>query len=135
MAWTFENVVNMARDPVVQVSIAGVAIVLFLSLVFAAAFLIPSGTPSGPLATVGAYARFAYACFFKPHSGDDTGSQQDALESFYKAQANAYDATRTRLLHGREDMLNLVASHMLQRNFGNNKPIWVDVCKISILNE
>ena len=36
---------------------------------------------------LGTYARFFYASFLKPHTGDgaDTG-QQAALESFYKAQ-------------------------------------------------
>jgi betaine lipid synthase len=32
------------------------------------------------------YARFFYASFLKPHTGDHTGTQQDALESFYQAQ-------------------------------------------------
>lgn len=57
-------------------------------------------------------SRFAYACFLKPHSGDGSGSQQDALESFYKSQASVYDATRTKLLQGREDMLALVGSSL-----------------------
>jgi betaine lipid synthase len=120
------DIASWSRDPLVQVSLAGVAIVLFLTAVFAAAYLDTNKT-SGPLAMVAAYGRFAYACFFKPHTGDDTGSQQDALESFYKAQASAYDATRARLLHGREDMLSLVASHLQQRDFGSSKPVWVDV--------
>ena len=52
---------------------------------------------------------FFYSSFLKPHQGDSKGNQQDALESFYKKQAGAYDATRKVLLRGREDMLALVA--------------------------
>jgi betaine lipid synthase len=118
--------VSLVREPLVQVGLVGVALLAFLTTIFAAAFLDPRKY-SGPLVTVGAYARFVYACFFKPHAGDDSGSQQDALESFYKAQADAYDATRARLLHGREDLLSLVASQLKERDFGNKKPVWVDV--------
>ncbi|CAK1359924.1 unnamed protein product [Cercospora beticola] len=74
--------------------------------------------------------KFAYSCFFKPHSGDGTGKQQDALESFYKSQAEIYDATRSRLLQGREDMLALVAAQVIyRRDIGQTsaKPIWVDI--------
>jgi betaine lipid synthase len=122
----FPEFFSIVREPLVQVGLVGIALLAFLALIFSAAFLDPRKY-SGPLVTLGAYARFAYACFFKPHTGDDTGSQQDALESFYKAQADAYDATRARLLHGREDLLSLVASQLIQRNFGSKRPIWVDV--------
>ena len=60
--------------------------------------------------TIRSYLRFAYASFFKPHTSDGKGDQQDALESFYKCQADAYDTTRSALLRGREDMLRLVAA-------------------------
>lgn len=75
---------------------------------------------------------FAYSCFIKPHQGDSKGNQQDALESFYKKQAGAYDATRKVLLRGREDMLNMVAAQLQSSTqnvtTGNkNKRIWVDV--------
>jgi hypothetical protein len=120
------DLVQISTDPLIQVGVVGVLVLLFLLLVFSAAFLDPSRY-SGPLVTVGAYVRFFYACFFKPHTGDDSGNQQDALESFYKAQAGAYDHTRRRLLRGREDMLCLVASQLKNRDFGKNKPIWVDV--------
>lgn len=76
------------------------------------------------------YAKFAYSCFFKPHSGDKTGKQQDALESFYSSQAGIYDATRSKLLDGRETMLGLVAAQLkFQIGSGQlkHKPIWVDV--------
>ena len=35
------------------------------------------------------YGTFIYSCFLKPHSGDGTGNQQDALESFYSTQVCA----------------------------------------------
>ena len=41
-----------------------------------------------------------------------------------------YDATRKRLLRGREDMLGLVAAQMKYREeakTSKEKPIWVDV--------
>ncbi|GAB7363065.1 hypothetical protein MBLNU230_g3357t2 [Neophaeotheca triangularis] len=76
------------------------------------------------------YGRFIYACFLKPHNGDDSGSQQDALESFYKAQASVYDATRVRLLQGRENMLAIAAAQLNHRRSSwrnARKPIWVDI--------
>lgn len=79
---------------------------------------------------VEAYFRFIWGCFVKPHTGDRNGSQQDALESFYKQQASVYDATRAKLLHGRNDMLGLAAAQLQQKaNAGlyPRKPIWIDV--------
>lgn len=74
---------------------------------------------------------FSYSCFLKPLNGDENGTQQDSLESFYKSQAGIYDRTRGILLRGREDMLALLASQLLTRSEikkGNAvKPIWVDV--------
>ncbi|KAK2046839.1 hypothetical protein LZ31DRAFT_178004 [Colletotrichum somersetense] len=74
---------------------------------------------------------FFYSCFIQPHSGDKKGNQQDALESFYKKQAGAYDATRKVLLQGREDMLALVAAQLKANGRSNKggmaKRIWVDV--------
>lgn len=74
---------------------------------------------------------FFYSCFIKPHNGDK-GNQQDALESFYKKQAGAYDATRKVLLQGREDMLALVAAQLKAKGpkKGNKaKRVWVDVSR------
>lgn len=78
---------------------------------------------------------FAYSCFLKPHEGDGKGTQQDALESFYKKQAGIYDSTRSALLKGREDMLALVAAQLrakAQKRSGPHKEkrakrVWVDV--------
>ncbi|WYZ44274.1 hypothetical protein EsH8_VII_000710 [Colletotrichum jinshuiense] len=73
---------------------------------------------------------FFYSCFIKPHNGDKKGNQQDALESFYKKQAGAYDATRKVLLQGREDMLALVAAQLKAKSPKKGdkaKRIWVDV--------
>ncbi|GAW27154.1 putative 3-amino-3-carboxypropyl transferase protein [Rosellinia necatrix] len=73
---------------------------------------------------------FFYSCFIKPHKGDSKGNQQDALESFYKSQAGAYDATRKGLLKGREDMLALAAAQLQLRIKpvdSNAKNIWVDI--------
>lgn len=77
------------------------------------------------------FCLFFYASFLKPHTGDGHGyEQQDALESFYKSQASVYDATRKRLLRGREDMLAMVAAQLAHRtklDSSSTKPIWVDV--------
>lgn len=78
---------------------------------------------------------FAYSCFLKPHEGDGKGTQQDALESFYKTQAGIYDSTRRALLKGREDMLALVAAQLkahaekgdTQKGGKKMKRVWVDV--------
>ncbi|KAF1986977.1 hypothetical protein K402DRAFT_354389 [Aulographum hederae CBS 113979] len=117
------------HDPMAHVSLVCAALVVFLAAVFVLAFVdVPRILKSSE--TVNAYARFFYACMLKPHTGDGSGSQQDALESFYKAQAAVYDATRSRLLKGREDMLGLVAAqlkHRLKENKGTRKPIWVDI--------
>ena len=42
--------------------------------------------------TLATYARFFYASFLKPHTGDGAATgQQAALESFYKAQVCMFD--------------------------------------------
>jgi betaine lipid synthase len=122
---TFQ-VLSLARDPVTRIGIACGVLILFVDVIFAAASA-SSSKYTNPFKSLGAYARFVYACFLKPHTGDGSGSQQDALESFYKAQATSYDVSRARLLHGREDLLGIVASQLKQKDFGPKKPIWVDV--------
>lgn len=80
------------------------------------------------------FVLFFYSSFVKPHQGDAKGTQQDALESFYKTQAGAYDKTRKILLRGREDMLALVAAQLEAKakfapppKGSTPKRIWVDV--------
>ncbi|KAI1825653.1 hypothetical protein F4861DRAFT_187630 [Xylaria intraflava] len=74
---------------------------------------------------------FFYSCFLKPHQGDSKGNQQDALESFYKSQAGAYDVTRKGLLKGREDMLALAAAQLTLKaksiESPSSKRTWVDI--------
>ncbi|KAJ5143761.1 Protein of unknown function DUF3419 [Penicillium bovifimosum] len=76
------------------------------------------------------YLRFIWASFIKPHD-KKAGGQQDALESFYRTQAAIYDATRRRLLCGREDMLGLVAAQLKykvdNKEVKVGKAVWVDV--------
>ncbi|KLU88051.1 hypothetical protein MAPG_07038 [Magnaporthiopsis poae ATCC 64411] len=86
---------------------------------------------------VRAFLLFFYSCFVKPHQAGDKGTQQDALESFYKKQADVYDVTRKLLLRGREDMLALAAAQLNHKaarpqpskGKGRNpeKRIWVDI--------
>ncbi|KAF1947741.1 betaine lipid synthase [Clathrospora elynae] len=116
------------RDPLHQLTITLCIIGLFLAAVFVLAFR-PKRKGQAP-STLEAYLKFIYGCFLKPHTGDGTGSQQDALESFYKAQADVYDATRLRLLQGREDMLGLVAAqlkHRVEAGLISQRPVWVDM--------
>ncbi len=122
--------IQFATDPREKVALVGLVVFLFLAAVFVVAFVEHDKQFQLVLPdTLRAYLSFAYNCFLKPHTGDNNGSQQDALESFYKAQAHAYDTTRTRLLRGREDMLGLVASQLKQKKFVR-KPVWVDVCSV-----
>lgn len=56
-------------------------------------------------------------------------------ESFYKAQADVYDATRLKLLRGREDMLGLVAAqlkHRAEAGLISQRPVWVDVSLLHV---
>ncbi|KAF2687432.1 hypothetical protein K458DRAFT_415690 [Lentithecium fluviatile CBS 122367] len=113
------------RDPFNLVVLAVGVLVVFLLTVFAVGF-----QSKGEKSSLKAYLKFFWACFVKPHTGDGSGSQQDALESFYKAQADVYDATRTRLLKGREDMLGLVAAqlkHRCEAGLISQRPVWVDI--------
>jgi hypothetical protein len=76
--------------------------------------------------------QFAWCCFFKPVRGS---SQSENLDSFYTAQADIYDATRTALLKGRETMLQLAAAELKARyeitpsspNLMREPRIWVDM--------
>lgn len=120
----------LPRDPYTQIIIVGAGIALLVTLVF---FLTNKtiGDKDTEPNTFTSYLRFIYGCFLKPHTGDSGNGQQDALESFYKAQAGVYDATRKRLLCGREEMLSLVAAQLLykvqQNGDSSAKRIWVDV--------
>ena len=82
--------------------------------------------------------RFAYNCFVKPIiSRTKHDNQSDKLDAFYKGQADVYDTTRAHLLKGRENMLQLMASHLKAQPISANahtrdgagtKPkIWVDI--------
>ncbi|KAL2004404.1 hypothetical protein VTN02DRAFT_15 [Thermoascus thermophilus] len=112
---------------------AYIAIAAFLVCVLVASIILFSfsksmiDTDSG----IFTYLKFVYASFLKPHERGGEGNQQHALESFYKTQASVYDATRKRLLRGREDVLGLVAAqlkHKVEKNeIQAGKPVWVDI--------
>lgn len=116
-------------SPFNQISAATILLVLILLTYFLLSFT-ELETIRKLLASCRVAAKFAWNCFFKPHTGDGSRSQQDALESFYKSQADIYDATRSRLLHGREDMVAMAASqlkHQVKQDQLQRKPIWVDI--------
>ena len=93
-----------------------------------------AGGDEQPPGLARAFFLFFYSCFIKPHRGDGSGTQQEALESFYKKQASAYDATRQLLLQGREDMLALVGAQLEARSSGakggKKRRVWVDVRRL-----
>lgn len=121
-------------DPHTQIVVAGASVVLLIGVIFAFRFRssVAKLEEEENLTVFGSFLRFFYASFLKPHTGDGTlNGQQDALESFYKAQASVYDTTRRTLLRGREDMLGLVAAQLVQKaareRTHDPKRIWVDV--------
>jgi betaine lipid synthase len=122
---------NILEDPHSQILLVGATIVILIGIIFAVTFR-PVKQDEENQNTFTSFLRFFYASFLKPHTGDGTGNgQQDALESFYKAQASVYDATRKKLLRGREDMLDLVAAQLVNKAASerthDTKRIWVDV--------
>lgn len=124
-----QAVFEALSSPFNQISFATVLLVLVLVTYFILSFT-ELETTSKLLGQAHIVGKFVWSCFFKPHTGDKTGSQQDALESFYKSQAAIYDATRSKLLDGREDMLAMVASQLKYQARSeqlSHKPIWVDV--------
>lgn len=129
MASVVSDVFHRLADPITQISFATVCLIVIVIAYVALSFTELS-LQRKAYNTVCQYGMFAYSCFLKPHSGDGTGNQQDALESFYKSQASVYDATRNKLLQGRQDMLALVAAQVKHRRETgqiNQKPIWVDI--------
>jgi hypothetical protein len=62
------------RDPFNLVVLAVGVLSIFVLATFAIAF-----KPKGETSNFQAYLKFAYACFLKPHTGDENGDQQDAL--------------------------------------------------------
>jgi len=121
----------MLEDSTNKFLIVGAVLTVFLVLALFVSSQSKSEDKGDSPGNFYSFLRFFYGCFLKPHTGDGTGNgQQDALESFYKAQAGVYDATRKRLLCGREDMLGLVAAQLKEKCATNEKrmkPIWVDV--------
>ncbi|MCJ1390514.1 hypothetical protein MMC18_003374 [Xylographa bjoerkii] len=115
-----------------QLQLLAVAVsILVLFTGILAVALLKSSAYNDTLESINNFGKFFFVSFLKPHTGDGLGGQQDALESFYKAQADVYDATRKRLLRGREDMLGLAAAQ-LKYEFANpsrveRKPIWIDI--------
>ena len=93
-----------------------------------------NGRDDQPPGLAKSFFLFFYSCFIQPHRGDGSGTQQDALENFYRKQAGAYDSTRRLLLQGREDMLALVSAQLAARasstKSSKKRRVWVDVGEI-----
>jgi len=114
---------SLPEESLRSISLVGISLFLLLTVLFIVGYVQPDLIMPG---TLQSYFRFIYGSFLKPHTGDGNGSQQEALESFYKSQAEAYDTTRTALLRGRDDMIELVAAQLKNKTFAR-KPVWVDV--------
>lgn len=65
------------RDPFHQLTLSLCVLGLFLATIFVVALKPKDGKESSN--SIEAYLKFIYSCFLKPHTGDGTGSQQDAL--------------------------------------------------------
>lgn len=122
----------LPKDPHSQIIIVGATLVVLIGLLFAITNLRGPKVDQENPSAFASFLRFFYASFLKPHTGDGSANgQQDALESFYKAQAGVYDTTRKQLLRGREDMLGLVAAQLVYKaakdRTHDTKRIWVDV--------
>jgi betaine lipid synthase len=65
------------RDPFYQLAIALCFVGILVTTVFV--FATRSKGKERSVGTIEAYLKFIYGCFLKPHTGDGSGSQQDAL--------------------------------------------------------
>ncbi|KAK7035925.1 S-adenosyl-L-methionine-dependent methyltransferase [Favolaschia claudopus] len=72
--------------------------------------------------------KFVYHCFLRPTEAEG-GDPKTRLDQFYEGQADIYDATRGRLLRGRNTMVALSASHLkvLRQRAPNKRFVWVDI--------
>lgn len=65
------------RDPFSQLTIALCFIGILITTIFV--YALRPKSKARNVTTVEAYLKFVYGCFLKPHTGDGSGSQQDAL--------------------------------------------------------
>jgi betaine lipid synthase len=76
----------LPSEPFHQLTITLLVVGILVATVFIYALSPKSkGEPAG---TIEAYLRFIYGCFLKPHTGDGSGSQQDALVSRERRKRN-----------------------------------------------
>ncbi|KAG5937248.1 hypothetical protein E4U59_004493 [Claviceps monticola] len=134
MAFHGGNTLPFSIDLQIQPLYTGLAIALFAGIALSRLSSRSKTNTDETPGLIQSFFLFFYSSFLKPHQGDTKANQQDALESFYKKQAGAYDATRKVLLRGREDMLALVVTQLQAKAerataAGKNqtKRIWVDI--------
>jgi betaine lipid synthase len=72
--------VLVPRDPFYQLTVALCFIGILIVTVFT--FALKPKSKGTNVNTLEAYLKFIYGCFLKPHTGDGSGSQQDALVGF-----------------------------------------------------
>lgn len=68
------------QDPFYLLTVTLLVVGILVATVFAYT-LRPKSKGQAP-STFEAYLKFIYTCFLKPHTGDGSGSQQDALVNF-----------------------------------------------------
>lgn len=73
----------------ISVLVTAACVFLFLT-VLVAIILLKSKAYHDALDSLNNFAKFFYVSFLKPHTGDNVGGQQGALESFYGAQVRGW---------------------------------------------
>lgn len=109
----------------VQILAVACAVLGIIGLVFAFALQGPKDTSDYP-SLVRSFGTFFYASFLKPHTGDSSGTgQQAALESFYKAQV-VFDYHYLSYRADIVDLNRLTYTMRLVRDFfGVERTCWV----------
>jgi hypothetical protein len=81
-------------DPFHQLAITLLVVGILIATVFV--YALRPKTKGQPPSTLEAYLKFIYGCFLKPHTGDGSGSQQDALVRFKKRSQETVKLTNRR---------------------------------------
>ncbi|KAF8210145.1 hypothetical protein K438DRAFT_1903773 [Mycena galopus ATCC 62051] len=87
---------------------------------------LPALALPGPTLFLRPYLKFIWHCFIRPIGAAD---QKGRLDQFYEGQADVYDATRNKLLRGRNTMLALSAAHLktLRAAQPGKRFVWIDM--------
>jgi len=81
-------------DPFHQLAITLLVVGILVATLFV--YALRPNTKGQPPSTLEAYLKFIYGCFLKPHTGDGSGSQQDALVRFKRYSLDTVKLTDRR---------------------------------------